>query len=58
MNISMPSTGLLTVNIAEIEEVSEFKLLGKTVDPLQHMLRIYLVKMEATRPFGFKAPLC
>ena len=32
MNISMSSTGLLTVNSAEIEEVSEFKLLGKTVD--------------------------
>ena len=32
MNISMSSIGLLTVNSAEIIEVSEFKLLGKTVD--------------------------
>ena len=35
MNISMSSTGLLTVNSTEIEEVSEFKLSGKTVD--RHM---------------------
>ena len=61
MNISMTSTGLLTVNTAEIIEVSEFKILGETVDRhmsfAAHVENIFSQDGSYT-PFWFQSANC